>query len=241
MHHEFAFYYSQLHGTLSSSASLILSDESLVHRMIRVLRFKEGDTCILFDRHSVIKATIVNYDKKTIVLAINQRESTKQLQPAITVLLPLLKREALEEAVYQLTEVGVHTIQLITTKKAHRHSLMPKEFDRLVHHSIAAAEQAKNFYLPHIMPATSLHDALAKSTPDSLSIFFDMQGASIIPYCAALPSYQQITLLIGPEGDLAHEEKELVKKSHFKVCSLTKTVLRAQHAISLAASLFRLA
>ena len=53
------------------------------------------------------------------------------LQPHITVLLPLLKRDDLDTVLYSLVEMGVNTIQLMITKKVQRKWGKEKEYDRL--------------------------------------------------------------------------------------------------------------
>jgi 16S rRNA U1498 N3-methylase RsmE len=48
-----------------------------------------------------------------------------------------------------------------------------------------------------------------------------------------------ILLLVGPEGDLTLEEKEIVRANKFIFCALTPTIMRAVQATGLAAGFVR--
>ena len=118
--HEFALCVESLSLLIQGKSAgdvLIFTDEKLIHRIINVLRLKVEDTCILFDRHIQACAIIVGAGKKQISVRISSMQPTSALEPAITFLLPVLKRDDYESALYALAEVGVNTIQLVFTQK----------------------------------------------------------------------------------------------------------------------------
>jgi len=80
------------------------------------------------------------------------------------------------------------------------------------------------------------------ATSDSgTRIFCDPTGTDLWTVLkeAHAESPESLTLLVGPEGDLTGEEKELVRSSGFTFCALTPTVLRAHQAVSLITGIIR--
>jgi 16S rRNA (uracil1498-N3)-methyltransferase len=243
--HEFALYKESLSLLIQYKVpgdSFSLSDETLFHRMMTVLRLKNGDQCILFDRDAYIIVIVDAFvGKKQVQVTINSIHSTVVLQPQITFLLPMLKREDYEAALYSLVEVGVNSIQLIFTQKTGNKWVGERDKERAQRIMIAAAEQSKNFAYPQLHEPISLQEALKKYSNCESKLFFDPQGNSFFDIMHMLHSAQpsHILLLVGPEGDLTLEEKEIARKNKFVFCALTSTIMRAVQATGLAAGFIR--
>lgn len=233
--HEFALHVPELSKILIKKGSkdfeptLTLAEQELVKRIKHVLRLEAGEQCILFDRtyHAEVVLTAVS---KTVQCTVKNYTSNKQLEPKITCLLPLLKREALTDAIYAATELGATEIQLVITEKIQRQAHDQERLERIV---IAAAEQSKNFALPTLVSPQLLSDSIAKLVV-STRIFFDPQGNNLYNTITQLKKKEpeNIVLLIGPEGDLSEKEKEFIKQQGFEFCALTPTVLRAPQALT---------
>lgn len=243
--HEFALYKESLSLLIQKKGpgdSLILTDETLLHRMMTVLRLHSKDRCIFFDRDTYIIATVEAFvGKKQVHITIHSIHSTTTLRPYITFLLPMLKREDYEAALYTLTEVGVTNIQLVFTQKTANKWSGERDSDRAHRIMIAAAEQSKNFAYPQLRAPISLQEALKKYSNCASKIFFDPQGKSFFDVMQILHADHpdQIVLLVGPEGDLTSEEKEVVRVYNFVFCALTPTIMRAVQATGLAAGFIR--
>ena len=98
--------------------------------------------------------------------------------------MPLLKREAFEEALFSLTELGVSSIQPIITQKTTRFWGGEREIVRSVKMLLSAAEQSKQFVIPKLHPLIPLDLWILRvqSVPTS-KLFFDPSG---IPLSEAL-------------------------------------------------------
>lgn len=236
--HEFAFYSEAVQHMHSESTldMFELTEPELVHRITFILRLSRGDRLVLFDRLHHVRATVVNIElKKSVLLQINAVEQNKRLTPAIHWLLPLLKREAFEEALYSLTELGVSSIQPIITQKTTRFWGGEREIVRSVKMLLSAAEQSKQFVIPKLHPLIPLDLWILRvqSVPTS-KLFFDPSG---IPLSEALALIEhnkssEIVACAGPEGDLTYTEKMLLTDQGFIFTGLTPTILRAQQAIT---------
>jgi 16S rRNA (uracil1498-N3)-methyltransferase len=240
--HLFALHFYDLSDAIvniSIDKELVITDSDLVHRVISILRFLVGQSFILFDKNIHATVSLSGSEKNKIIKVIlKERNKNNVLKSEILFLLPLLKKEALETALYSLTEIGVTTIQLITTQKSQQ-QWSAKELDRCKKIIIAAAEQSKNFYYPEINPPLSMSFAVEKLSQDNKKLFFDPAGSLISNIVPELRNEEQIILAIGPEGDLTAEEKDLMKRSEFIFTSLTPTILRSSQAAALSAGIIR--
>lgn len=234
--HEFALFYENL-GTIiekkKQGDACTIHDELLVHRLKNVLRMQVDERCVLFSRELHANVRVHEIGKKHIQIELLAIEQNAQIKPAITVLLPLLKREAFNEALYACVELGANFIQLVMTQKVQR-SWTDHEFNHAHKIMIAAAEQSKNFAFPLLHTPVQLAEIVENNAFEQ-KIFFDPQGKPLLDVLNQLHETKPhlLGLMIGPEGDLSPDEKELLQHKGFIFCALTPTVLRAQQALVL--------
>ncbi len=158
--HQFAFYYGVAPVKKQEGDSVVILDSDLIVRMIHVVRLSIGDMVVIFNGISTYECCIEKIDKKSLTARITSVIYPKILQPTVGVLLPLLKKVALEEAVYGCVESGISYIQLVITEKTNRSYRHEKELDRLQRIVIAACEQSKQFVIPEIRVPIALVDWL---------------------------------------------------------------------------------
>ncbi len=235
--HIFALYSEHISHIQGNVLSL-RSDEPSAHRIQHVLRLVRGDTVILFDRKQHLVAEISAIGSREVVLACQKPVVNTAYSPVITCLLPILKREAFDEALYALTEAGVSAIQLITTHKMHRSTMPPQ--DRMERVIIAAAEQSKNFALPIVYEPRELSEALADLGSKTL-VVCDPAGEPLSMTLARLESIKSdhIVVVIGPEAGLTGEEFLILRSKNAIFTALTPTILRAQQAAFLSVGALR--
>ena len=242
--HQFALYVQNLEALTAKvlpGQFVTLTDSDLVHRIIAILRLQVDEAIILFSNTvhcSVIITQLVK--NKFVQVALQEKNKNNCWKPEITFLLPLLKKESLETALYALTEIGATHIQLVITHKSQQ-KWLPKEHERAQKIIIAAAEQSKNFAFPQLIQPLTLQESLLKSNAMQHKLFFDPEGKSL---SIILKDYEQakpthIVLMVGPEGDLTASEKELLISSGFTFAALTPTILRACQAVSVSAGIIR--
>ena len=162
--HLFALYCENLHqlvGTTAAPTVFTLSEPTLVHRIVHVLRLREEQPLILFDRQQYVVGAIEQMQgKKTLRIIAREIHPTNIFNPSITLLLPLLKKEALETALYNAVELGVSHIVLVSTAKSRTQLQGTHELERNTKIMIAAAEQAKHFAFPRLHQPQKLQDVL---------------------------------------------------------------------------------
>ncbi len=149
----------------------------------------------------------------------------------------MLKRDALEDALYACVELGANIVQLVFTEKVHRSWGGQKELERLQRIIIAAAEQSKNFAIPVLSEPVQL-DALSFNVSDT-HILFEPSGGSLPEILETVQKPKKLVLAIGPEADLSQREKNFLINNGFILCKLTSTILRARQAVVLGLGIFR--
>lgn len=243
--HEFSLYWldaSQISASVSVGESFSIDDDSLYHRIVRVLRLGPGDILTLFDGRGYIRVKFVAASgKKTIGFILLEKGFHVPLLPVIHFFLPLLKRDALEQAMYSLVELGVTEIHLMQTQKVQRVWGGMKEMERLRTIMIAAAEQSKQYLVPIVYEPKSFTECVQLLEDPTHTFFFDPAGSAFLPIISSLHKEQpkHMYLMIGPEGDLTMQEKELLKERSTQFLRLTHTVLRAQQAVAVAMGIVR--
>jgi 16S rRNA (uracil1498-N3)-methyltransferase len=232
--HEFALHIQDLAEQLNRNADeLRIDDSSLVHRISHVLRLQKDDTLVLFDASVHVRATVQAIEKKAVTCSVQNLHNNKIISPLITVWLPMLKREAFEQAIYTLAELGVARINIMSTAKEQRHWHGQKEMQRVKSIMIAAAEQSKHFAMPVIVEPLTIEELCAQDNAD-VRIFFDAEGEALFETAqeVSLKQHNTFTLIVGPEGDLTDAEKFLLQKHACRFVRLTPTILRAQQAVA---------
>lgn len=238
--HEFALYMPNVDTAIIDNR-LHISDKELIRRIILVLRLVINDRLILFNAQYHMRVTIEHIAKNSITCALHTQTSNIILQPKIYLLLPLLKKDDMADAVSMATASGVSAIYCMYTSKSQK-LWTTNEQERFERCIIAAAEQSKQFNLPTLYPPAPLPDLLVQHTAKKApSIFFDPAGTDLFICIQTMRSDlpDSITVIVGPEGDLSKEEKELLHKHYVQFCVLTPTILRSSLAAAVGVGIMR--
>lgn len=241
--HTFAVYVPQLSSLIRSSglhAQLTINDSDLYHRIYTVLRLRHEEI-ILFDDSQHIVFLLHDADRKKLVEGQIKAITTHQpFTPAITMLLPVLKREAFADALYACVELGANTIIPVITAKTQRGEAafdMPRARKIM----IAAAEQSKNFTIPTLISPMPLAAALVPCK-SGMQFYADPAGEALLSCMSRLAAgAHDCTIAVGPEGGFVADEIALLQHHFFVPCALTPTILRAQQAVALTLGAFRAA
>ena len=211
--HLFALHHNDLADEIAGvpvGKEVTITDPDLAHRIISVLRLSPGELFILFDRNIHVTVSLSGSVKNKLVkVLLAEKNKNYCAMPEIIFLLPLLKKEALETALYSLTEMSITTIQLIYAQKSQQR-WSQKEFERAQKIIVAAAEQSKNFRYPQLHAPQSISSSLDKLPRECKKLFFDPAGIRIdIPLTDLKTAKLPIVLAIGPEGDLTGTRKRV--------------------------------
>lgn len=225
--------------TLQEKDKLILKNKDVVTRIIKILRLAVFDELILFDNVFAYKAEILDFDKNNFVVVrlINRLEPKPASQISIHLFLPILKKPAFEDALYFAAEIGINEITPVVFKKCYDW-VKEKDASRLEKIIVSAKEQAKNF--KPIKLNTKISFEKIELNKITKPVFCDPEGNALLKIKERLlleNEKTELSLFIGPEAGFTQEEIYLFEKNNFAKLRLGENILRADHAVLLAAGL----
>ncbi len=199
--------------------------------VLKVLRKRPGDEIVIFDGRgkeflSVIEAASTQYVKLKIIkeLKVNRESYLKTtLYMGIT-----NKLQKFELVLQKATELGVSNITpVICRYSAFAERLKwENKMKRWKEIIVNSAKQCGRNILPSINAPIELSDIEDES--ESKFVLWEKGGNSFKNYQDLTPT--SVALVVGPEGGLAAEEVQELKKKGFSVVSLGKRILRAETA-----------
>lgn len=211
----------------SSTLSFHFDREESKH-IVKVLRKKEGDKLFVTNglgylfTVEIILATDHKCSVK-IVETVKAAPSKFKLHLAVA---PTKMNDRYEWFLEKVTEIGIAEITPIICDHSERKVIKTDRLEKIL---VAAMKQSQQFYLPQLNDAVSFKDFIKQP----------QEGQLFIAHCeetdkktlkAILKPNQDVTILIGPEGDFSAKEIEQALEKKFVPLSLGHTRLRTETA-----------
>ncbi|WP_055444680.1 16S rRNA (uracil(1498)-N(3))-methyltransferase [Lacinutrix himadriensis] len=164
--------------------------------------------------------------KKCVVQIIDKKLQAKKNYTLHLAVAPTKMNDRYEWFLEKATEIGIDSITPIICDHSERKIIKPERFEKIIQ---SATKQSLNCYLPKLNPAIAFKDFIKQ----------DFSGNLFIAHCEEthrkslkneLRAKQNITILIGPEGDFSVKEIEQALQSHFIPVTLGETRLRTETA-----------
>jgi 16S rRNA (uracil1498-N3)-methyltransferase len=213
--------------------------ESVFHHWVRVLRAKELDQAIFFNgKGGEYIVTLTEINKKNAFVSIDQFNPIDRTAPAKVILGQVMsKGDRMDYAIQKATELGVTTIQLLTSERCEmrlRYERDQKKLDHWQSIAIAACEQCGMNKVPNVLAPISLTDWVkSEQLPQSRFVLAPNKDQENV----VLNSQPDLALLIGPEGGLSEAEIDAANQNHFQNWCIGDRVLRTETAPVVALSI----
>ena len=201
--------------------------------LVRVLRLREGDECVLFngDGHDY-SARIRAIGKRGIeaeVVASTRLHNESPL--AITLLQGIARGEKMDLILQKATELGVNAIMPVQSERSEVKLDGARAEKRLAHWRgvvAAACEQCGRARIPQVSPPMSLTDAAAiDGLPQSRHLLSPLADTGID---AVEPAMAALALAIGPEGGWSPRDLQSLADAGFSGLRLGPRILRTETA-----------
>jgi 16S rRNA (uracil1498-N3)-methyltransferase len=220
---------------LAERATLTL-DRGQTNYLVNVLRRKTGDPVLVFNgRDGEWRGRLDAVSRKGATLAVGEQTRPQSAAGDLHYLFAPLKQARLDYLVQKAVELGVSRLVPVLT----RHGQVTRiNIDRIRANTIEAAEQCGILNLPETAAPMPLDRLLAAWVPERLMVFCDeeapvrdpvavLEEARDTPALGPMP----ITVLVGPEGGFAEDERAgLLKLPNLVRLSLGPRILRADTA-----------
>ncbi len=221
---------------LAAGELVVRGDEH--HYLMRVRRARIGDAVELVDGAGrSAQGHIVRIADAETILEVGEPALIAARPPVIRALVPPIKGDRMDTCIESLVEVGVDAIVVWPAARCVVRLDGPRRDGRLAHYQAtaqAAARQSGRAAIPPVTWANDLRTAVA-ALPAGLRLVLD-PGAD---HGLALGAAADITLISGPEGGLAPDERDVL--AGFTPLGLGPRVLRAGTAPVIAVALIRAA
>jgi 16S rRNA (uracil1498-N3)-methyltransferase len=215
-------------ATITTSVESFFFDREESKHIIKVLRKKDTDILFVTNGLGIIFKTIITLasDSKCTVKVLSYEkmpESKVRLHLAVA---PTKMNERYEWFLEKATEIGIHEITPILCEHSERKIIKTDRFDKIL---LSAMKQSGQFFLPQLNEAIPFKDFISKN----------IDGQKFIAHCEEsnksslkdiVKINQNITILIGPEGDFSEKEIELALQNKYLPVSLGNTRLRTETA-----------
>nr|WP_315184649.1 16S rRNA (uracil(1498)-N(3))-methyltransferase [uncultured Flavobacterium sp.] len=203
-------------------------DKEESKHIIKVLRKK--DTDILFVTNGLgflfkTEITLASDSKCTVqIISFEKKEESKfKLHLAVA---PTKMNDRFEWFLEKATEIGIHEITPIICDRSERKVINAERFDKII---LSAMKQSNELFLPKLNNAITFKEFIKQQN----------KGLQLIAHCeetdkktlkSVLKPNENVTLLIGPEGDFSEKEIALALENNYIPVSLGNTRLRTETA-----------
>jgi len=203
-------------------------DKEESKHIIKVLRKKDTDILFVTNGQGLLfktEITLASDNKCTVeILSIEKTEPSKfNLHLAVA---PTKMNDRYEWFLEKATEIGIHEITPLICDRSERKVINKERFEKIL---LTAMKQSNVLYLPKLNEAISFK-AFVKQKSEGLQLIAHCEETDKKSLKSVLKPKENVTLLIGPEGDFSEKEIELALENDYVPVSLGNTRLRTETA-----------
>ena len=212
--------------------------ESVFHHWVRVLRAKVQEKAIFFNgKGGEYRVTLTEINKKNAFVSVDHFEAIDRTAPFKVILGQVMsKGDRMDYAIQKATELGVTTIQLLTSDRCEMRLKYDRDQKKLDHWqsvAIAACEQCGMNIVPKVLAPISIEEWIQTDLPISRFVMAPNKDQKNV----LLDAQPELALLIGPEGGLSESEIGLSNQHGFVNWCIGDRVLRTETAPVVALSI----
>jgi 16S rRNA (uracil1498-N3)-methyltransferase len=193
-----------------------------------------GDGLVLFDGGgSEWLATLGAVEGgEVVVRLLEERSPSTEPAARVTLCQGLLKTNRFEFVIQKATELGVHAVQPVVTRRSVAEPPSGQRILRWSRIAREAAEQSGRLRVPEVLAAASLEVAAAGSDAPAIALW---EGERTVSLREALMGASGggkdgLRLFVGPEGGFEAGEAEVLKASGATLATLGARILRSETA-----------
>jgi 16S rRNA (uracil1498-N3)-methyltransferase len=213
---------------ITKTTPFFVFDKEESKHIIKVLRKKEGDILHVTNGLGflfVTEITIASDNKCTVKINAVEKQEPSKFHTHLVVA-PTKMNERYEWFLEKATEIGIQEITPIICEHSERRIIKTDRFQKILE---TAMKQSLHFYLPKLNEPITFKDFIKQ----------EFNGQKFIAHCSAtdrkslkneLKTNEDVTILIGPEGDFSVNEIEMAIANNFIPVSLGNTRLRTETA-----------
>ncbi|AYZ37008.1 16S rRNA (uracil(1498)-N(3))-methyltransferase [Chryseobacterium indologenes] len=215
-------FYGEIEGS-----QVTINDEEQQH-IVKVLRMKNGEEIHVTDgKGSLASGKLLIEGKKANMEVDTIKTDFPNFNPKLHIAIaPTKNIDRIEFFVEKAVEMGISEITILQTEKTERKNI---NIDKLRKQSISASKQSLRFHFPIINDLTKITDFLKNTSPQNTFVAHCHENLERTDL-NHIPVMEQVTFLIGPEGDFSEKEISYLAQHNIKAVSLGNQRLRTETA-----------
>lgn len=215
-------FYGEIEGQ-----KVIINDEEQQH-IVKVLRMRAGEDIHVTDgKGRLASGKLIIEGKRAGIEVLEIKENLSDFNPKLHIAIaPTKNIDRIEFFVEKAVEMGISEISIIITEKTERKNI---NIDKIRKQSIAASKQSLRFHFPVINDSIKLSDFLKNIDPQNTFVAHCHKNLERVDL-NKIPSSENHTFLIGPEGDFSEREIGYLSENNIKAVSLGNQRLRTETA-----------
>lgn len=215
-------FYGEIEGN-----KITINDEEQQH-IVKVLRMKNGEEIHVTDgKGSLASGKLIIEGKKANITVAEIKTDLPDFKTKLHIAIaPTKNIDRIEFFVEKAVEMGASEITFLQTEKTERKNM---NVDKIRKQAIAASKQSLRFHFPVINDLIKIQDFLKNINPEHTFVAHCHENLERIDL-KEIPQTDQITFLIGPEGDFSEKEISYLAQNKVKAVSLGNQRLRTETA-----------
>jgi 16S rRNA (uracil1498-N3)-methyltransferase len=165
-------------------------------------------------------------DNKCIVQVLSIKKTPKSKFHLHLAVAPTKMNDRFEWFLEKATEIGIQEITPVFCERSERKVINLERFEKII---LSAMKQSNETYLPKLNQAVSFKDFI-KQKKEGLQLIAHCEETDKRSLKEILKPNEDITMLIGPEGDFSEKEIALALENNFNPVTLGNTRLRTETA-----------
>lgn len=207
----------------ASASATTLDPDDHMRRHIAALRLRDGEQIVVLNGRGDRLVCRMRLARRATALDVIRAEQEPEDPTLVVCLGHLDNRDRMEFAIEKSVELGATSIVVVQNRHSQRRVV---SLERYQAKAIAALTQCGRCWLPPVVAAASLDQALDMLPEPVCIVVGDVDGVAPFPLSHALP----VAVVVGPEGGLADAERDTLRQRQALAWNLGPHRLRAETA-----------
>ena len=214
------------YGEISNNA-VTINDEEQTH-IAKVLRMRNGEEIFVTDGKGNLAKGNLMFEGKKVLLDVKEiTENLPDFSPQLHIAIaPTKNIDRIEFFLEKATEMGISEITFLQTEQTERKNI---NIEKLRKQSISASKQSLRFHFPVVNDLIKFSDFIKDIDPQTTFVAHCNENLERIEL-NEIQARENITFLIGPEGDFSEKEIQILAEKGVKAVSLGNQRLRTETA-----------
>jgi len=214
--------------TIDETTQNFSFDKEESKHIVKVLRKKDTDILYVTNGLGLLfktEITLASDNKCTVQILTVEKAAPSKFQLHLAVA-PTKMNDRYEWFLEKATEIGIHEITPIICDRSERKVVNRERFEKIL---LTAMKQSNVLFLPKLNEAITFKEFI-KHKNKGLQLIAHCEESDKKSLKSVLKPNENITLLIGPEGDFSEKEIAMALENDYVPVSLGNTRLRTETA-----------